>query len=112
MPVIGGTEQQSRGVDRAARRDHDVSGNFLASAVGLDDHLADLAPRWAGCKAFDVSVGPESYIGVFERRSDGADLGVGFGVNQTRESITAVAANAAARMQILFVEHHAQWRVK
>src|SRR5688572_25629533 len=112
MLVIGGTEQQSGGVDRAARRDHDVSRNFLASAVALDNHFADLAARWAGLEPFHVSVRPERYISMFERRIDGADLRVGFGANQTRESVTAVAANAAARMRILFVEHHAKWRVK
>src|SRR5918992_1292815 len=112
MLVIGGTEQQSRRVDRAARRDHDISRNFLASAVALDDHFADLAARWTGYKPFHVSVGPERYVGMFERRIDGADLRVGFGADQARKSITAVAANAAARMRILFVEHHAQRRVK
>ena len=61
---------------------------------------------------FDVSVGSESYVGMLERRIDGADLRVGFGANQARESVTAIAANAAARMRILFVEHHAKWRVK
>ena len=43
MFVIGGAEQQSRGIDRAARRDDDVGRNFLATAIVLDDHLADLA---------------------------------------------------------------------
>src|SRR4026207_370774 len=91
MPLIGGAEQQSRRVDRAARRDHDICRNFFANAMALDYYLADLAARRAGLEPFDVSPGSESYVGMLERRIDGADLSVGLGTNQARKSVTAIA---------------------
>src|SRR6266700_7016498 len=47
-----------------------------------------------------------------QRRFDAHYLRIGLGVNQARESIARVAADAFARVRIAFVEAHAERRVE
>ena len=112
MLVIGGAEQQSRGIDRAARRDDDVSRNFLATAIALDDHFADLASGWIGFKPFDVRVRQERHVGMFKRRIDGTHLCIGLSADEAGKSVAGLAANAAAGVRVFFVEHDTQRSMK
>src|SRR6516164_2936739 len=104
MLVIGGTQQQRRGVDGAAGNDNHVP-RILFRPVALHNYSAHLTTTLIRFQSLDKGVCQQSYIGVFDSLIDAEHLGVRLGINETRKAVASVAANTAALMRILLIQH-------
>ena len=105
-------EQKLGAVGRAAGEHHDVSGERLRLAVDGHLHLGDPPAGAVGVQLQRLTVGQQRDVRVCERRPHADHLRVALGVDQTRETVTVVAAHARAERHVPFVQADSTRRVK
>jgi len=101
MTVIGRAQQQGGGVDRAGRDDDDAGGEAFGKLFPLiigafDFDFRHRVAGGIGLQAADIGAGEQRDIGVFERRTDAENVGIGLGVDQAGKAVKGIAAYAGA----------------
>ena len=102
--MISRAEQQCSGIDRSAGNDDDIAFVDFCMAIALDDDLGNFSSRRTCLQALYVGICDERNIGMFQSFIDADDVGIGFGVDETREAIAGVAFDARAVIAVFFIE--------
>lgn len=97
MPLVRGTQQQHRGVHRAARHHHDVGAEArLRSVLHRRDDLGDRAAAGVGLQPADIGTGDHLHVVVPQGGVDTDHLRVRLAAEQAGEAVHPVAADAHA----------------
>jgi hypothetical protein len=75
-------------------------------------HSSKLATRRIGFEFLHKTIGEHRDIRVLQRGIDAKYLGIRFRMNQARETIAGIAANAWTQTRALLIEHYAKRSVK
>ena len=105
-------KQQCGRVDRSAGDDNHVRRIGLEPAVAFHDYALHLAARRICFQAVHQRIRQERDVGILDGFIDAHNLRVGLRANQASKTVAGVAANAAALVRILFVEHDADRNVE
>src|SRR6185436_20280142 len=89
-------QKQRSGIDRPGADDDDVARVDLGHAVALDVDLRDRAPGGVRLESRHQGVGRERGVRTLESRVHAQRLRVGFGLDQTGETVAGRAADAPA----------------
>src|SRR5262245_10933646 len=101
------SQEQRGGVDGAAGDHDDTARVRLLRAVPLHVHRRDFAAAGTGLEARDIGARDQGDVRVLEGGIDADHLRVGLGVDEAREAVTGVAADALAPPGIAVVAHDA-----
>ncbi len=107
MAVVGRLQQELGRVGRAAGDDDDATAIALGFALALDDDLGHGGAGRVRLERADEGMGQQGDGRILDGRAHGEHLGIRFRVDQAREPVAVLAANAAAERHSLLVEHDA-----
>ena len=87
MLLVGGLQEQLGRVRGSAGDDDDVARETLLAPVAVDDDLGDGRPVGVRLEPDDPRVREQRDVRMLEGRPNAEHLGVGLGVNETREPV-------------------------
>ena len=97
-------QQQHRRIDRTRRYYNNIATECFSLTVPFGDHTRHRAARRVGFQFRHFCIGHERDVRMFQRGIDAHNVGVRFGVDQTREAIAGLTADARTLVAQGFVE--------
>jgi hypothetical protein len=91
---------------------HQVRAVSLLPAFAVHHDTVDRVPGGVRLEPLDPGVPEQRYVVVLERGPHAAHVGVGPAVGEAGKPVEAVAAHAASRFRVRFVEVHADRQVE
>jgi hypothetical protein len=103
--VIGRAQQQRGGVDGTTGNDNDIRGVGCRCAIALHNYASHFATTRVRVQSLDKRIRQERHAGMLDGLIDAYYLRIRLGAQQARKSVAGIAADAAALVWVLLVEH-------
>ena len=105
-------EQDPGAVGRPGRDHHDVAAVRLGSTIARHHHRSHRRARSVRLQPLHLGVDQEGDVGPVQHGPDRDDLSVRLGMDQAREAVAGVAANAGAERPVSLVQQDPARRVE